>query len=163
VFTLDWVRVNPTRGYVASISSGVEDLRHQPLVVGWGASSSSIELTLRDDGAEIEGTIEGAGNSAASLRGAGSSRAEAPAYVYCVPLPDSAGQFREMQASQDGTFRFQQLPPGAYRVLAFDRPQMELEYLNPEAMRPYDTKGLVVRLAATQREHLRLQVISTGE
>lgn len=157
-----WVRVHSSRGYVASIRSGGEDLLRQPLVVGLG-SSYSIELTLRDDGAGIEGTIEGAGNSAASARGPASPRTAPPAYVYCVPLPDSTGQFREMWVSSDGTFQFQQLPPGGYRVLAFDRPQSELEYLNPEAMRQYDAKGQVVRLAATQREHLRLQVISTGE
>jgi len=55
------------------------------------------------------------------------------------------------------------LAPGAYRVVAFDRPQPELEYRNPEAMRAYEGKGPVVRIAGGQTEHVRLQVISSSE
>jgi hypothetical protein len=52
------------------------------------------------------------------------------------------------------------LPPGAYRVLAFERPQSELEYRNAEALQPYDGKGPVVRLVGGQTEHLRLPLIA---
>jgi hypothetical protein len=48
-------------------------------------------------------------------------------------------------------------------VLAFDRSQSELEYRNPEAMQSYDAKGPVVRLVGGQKEHVRLQLISTSE
>jgi hypothetical protein len=48
-------------------------------------------------------------------------------------------------------------------MLAFDRPQPELEYRNPETMRAYDAKGQLVRLVAGQKEHLHLQLISTSE
>ncbi len=61
----------------------------------------------------------------------------------------------------NGKFTLTQVPPGAYRVLAFDHPQGELEYRNSEAMRAYDTRGQVVRLVAGQKENLRLHVISS--
>jgi hypothetical protein len=62
----------------------------------------------------------------------------------------------------DGSFQVQQLPPGAYRILAFDRRQ-ELEYGNPEAMRAYEGKGPVIRLAPGQTEHVRVWLISSTE
>jgi hypothetical protein len=48
-------------------------------------------------------------------------------------------------------------------VLAFDRPQPELEYGDPEAMRAYDAKGQLVRLVPGQKEHLQMQLTSSNE
>jgi hypothetical protein len=54
-----------------------------------------------------------------------------------------------------------QVPPGVYRVLAFDRQQDEMEYRNAEAMSIYEDKGPVVRLAPGQTEQVRVALIST--
>ncbi len=170
-----WVRVNSSRGYAASVRSGNIDLQHEPLVVASGGPTSPIEITMRDDMAGLDGTVEGitptataALNASAETDGSASlSRPQAvpaaPARVYCVPLADSSGQFTEVWVSPDGSFSSPPLPPGAYRVLAFDRPQPELEYRNPEAMQSYEAKGPVVRLVSGQTEHVRLQLISTSE
>ena len=165
-----WVKVDTSRGFVASISSGTTDLQHHLLVVGIGGSSPPIEITMRDGTAELTGTIEGAavpgaleGSAALSTRGAAVSADGSFAHVYCVPLPDSSGEFKEIWVAPDGQFGPQQMPPGTYRVLAFDRSPPEFEYRNPEAMRAYDTKGQVVRLVAGQKEHLQLQLISSNE
>jgi hypothetical protein len=165
-----WVRVNSSRGYAASVRSGNIDLQHQPLVVASGGSMSPIEITMRDDTAEIDGTVEGVPTStsgAASIRvemvGSGVSYMASPTRIYCIPLADSGGQFTEVWVSPDGSFSSPPLPPGAYRVLAFDHPQPELEYRNPEAMQAYEAKGPVVRLVSGQTEHVRLQLISTSE
>jgi hypothetical protein len=164
-----WVRAYAFHGFVASISSGEIDLLHQPLVVA-GGSSSPIEITLRDDTAEIDGTVEGAATSsglAESLPSGGDGGFFQPmassTHVYCVPLPDSSGEFRDVWVGPDGKFGQQELPPGTYRMLAFDHPQPELEYRDPEAMRAYDAKGQVVRLVGGQKEHLHLQLISNSE
>jgi len=84
------------------------------------------------------------------------------AHIYCIPLADSSGQFTEIGVSPDGSFVSPGLAPGAYRLLAFDRPQPELEYRNPEAMQAYDSKGPVVRVAGGQKEQVTLQPISTS-
>jgi hypothetical protein len=167
-----WVRADSSRGFAAAVTSGEVDLLRRPLAVGLG-SSLVIDVTMRDDGAEISGTIEGLGGSSfggddSPAQGpggfiGGSFSGHIPAYVYCVPLPEGSGQFRQGPVMPDGKFDLQQVPPGSYRVLAFDRPQMELEYRNSEAMRAYDAKGQVVRLVAGQKENLRLQLISTSE
>lgn len=151
-----WVRADASRGFVASMTSGTTDLQHQLLVVGLGGSSPPIEITMRDGTAEIDGTVDGVAAS-------GSGTETASTRVYCIPLPDSSGEFKEVWVQPDGKFGPQELPPGTYRVLAFDRPQPELEYRNPEAMRAYDAKGQLVRLVAGQKDHLQLEPISTSE
>jgi hypothetical protein len=87
---------------------------------------------------------------------------QAAAHIYCIPLADSSGQLTEIWVSPDGSFVSQGLAPGAYRLLAFDREQHELEYRNPEALRTYDSKGPVVRVVGGQEEHVQLQLISTS-
>jgi hypothetical protein len=157
-----WVRTNSSRGFVASITAGTTDLRRQPLIVGLGGSSSPIEVTMRDAGADVDGTIDGVATSLNEGDGSAASPDNSP-HVYFVPLADSSGEFRDVWVSGEGKFGPQQVPPGTYLALAFDRPQPELEYGNAEAMRAYEDKGQLIRLTAGQKDHLHLQLISTNE
>jgi hypothetical protein len=149
-----WLQIYQSRGYVASATSGGVDLLLNPLVVAPGGSAAPIDITLRDDAAEIDGTIEDSSNDKAA-------HLQSPA-VYCVPLPDSGGNFTQanVQANLDQPIRFQcpNLPPGSYRVLAFDTQQTQLEYRNPEAMRPYESKGSTVRLTGGQKESVTVSI-----
>src|SRR5580704_278275 len=160
-----WVKVNSSRVFVSSATCGGIDLRQHPLVVSGGASPP-IEITMRDDWAEVDGTVEGLGPAFSEPTLSpfqGHLSFEPSAHVYFVPLPDSSGEFREAWAGSDGKLNPQQMPPGVYRVLAFDRQQPDLEYHNAEAMRAYESKGQVVRLVGNQKERLRLQLITTSE
>jgi hypothetical protein len=164
-----WIRVDSPRGFAAAISAGDVDLLRHPLTVRAGANLV-VDVTMRDDGAEIAGSVEGLdGASGGPDDGTLRSRMSigfaqgAQAHVYCVPLPESTGQFREAWVAPDGKFSLQRLPPGAYRVLAFNQPQNDLEYQDAASMRAYEGKGQVVRLAAGQKEELKLQVISGNE
>jgi hypothetical protein len=151
-----WVHVDSWRGYASSVTSGGVDLLTEPLVVA-GGSTGPIEITMRDDTAQVEGTIEGA-----DLPTSSGSRAPS-AHVYCVPLPDSPGRFAEVAASPDGTFTFLNLPPGVYRVLAFKHAQPSLEFRNPEVIRAYETSGPVVHLTSGGKDHITVPLISKGE
>jgi len=155
------VHVNTSIGFVSSITSGGTDLQRQPLVVGPGGSPP-IEITVRDDGAQVEGTIEG--TTATEARRAGfNSLGQSTGNVYFVPMADSGGQFSVAWVFPDGKFQLQQLPPGVYRVLAFDRQQPDLEYASDEVMGQYDSKAKVIRVVAGQKEHLRLPMITASE
>jgi hypothetical protein len=161
-----WLQVSPYIGYIASAVAGSADLLRQPLVVGSGGASSPIDIVLRDDGAAIDGTVEGMPSALPSLQGeaiARSGPAAVEAYVYCIPPPDSNGRFTVAGVSAEGTFRLHQLPPGVYRIVAFDRLQGELEYRNAEAMEVYEGKGPVVRLLPGQTEQVRVPLIVTKE
>src|SRR5882724_1093897 len=133
------VRAETGAGFVASILCGGTDLMHEALVVGPGGMSSPIEVTLRDDGAEVDGKAESANQY----------------YVYFLPVGESFGKYRTMASNLDGSFTVGQLPPGTYRVIAFDSAQEDLSN--------FDSQGQIIHLAAGQKEHLRLKVITRGE
>lgn len=146
-----WVKVNSSRGYASSVTSGALDLQHQPLVVGVSGTTSPIEITLRDQSAELDGTVDG--------QTAGSPQR---AHVYLVPLPESSGDFRDLVAAPDGSFQFQTLPPGQYRALAFASEE-QLPYRDPEAMRAYDSLGAVVDLEPGQKQKVQLHLLGGKE
>lgn len=156
-----WVRVQSARGYVASVTSGSVDLLHEPLTVPAGGGVQ-IDVTMRDDSAKLDGTVTGLRNTTATGIGSQGRFVNAAAYVYCVPVPDSTGQFEQIGVAQDGKFSSDKIAPGSYRVLAFQRPQPALPYRDAEAMRVYDSQGQVVHLVAGQAQHLELQ-LSQGE
>lgn len=153
------LQVFTARGYIAAAMMGTVDLLRGPFVVSAG-SSAPIEVTVRDDYAEMDVTVTGL--STESAGGPLGEATSAPAvWVYCVPLPDSDGQFREFGGSADGAFSSPTMPPGAYRVLALRKPQSHLPYRDSEAMKAYDTLGPVVHLSAGQKTSVQVQVISS--
>lgn len=157
-----WVRVTPALGYAASVRSGNLDLLHQPLVVGTGGGVAPIEITIRDDMAEISGTVVGITAPAGKQTSTMSYAGQAGAQVYCVPVSDSTGQFIQIWVGPDGSFSYSGLAPGTYRLLAFDHEPSDFEYRNPEAVQTYDSKGPMIRLVGGQKEHVQLQLITTG-
>lgn len=153
-----WLRVSTSRGYIASATMGSLDLLHQPFTVSSG-SSAAIEITMRDDGGELDGTISSSGQQN-SAPGSGSGPR---AFVYCVPLPESAGQFQALVVSEDGKFNAQMMAPGDYRILAFSVQQPNLPYRDAEAMKAYESQGQVVHLSAGQKTTVQLQSVISAE
>lgn len=162
-----WVQANVGAGnaYVASVTSGGRDLSRSPLVVPIGASIPPIEVTVRYEAGEIEATIDG--NPPAKSSGVYRAGGNAGAFpgsrglsVYCLPLVNDGGAVRELYVRPDGISMLSQLPPGDYRLLAFDTPQ-QLEYRNSAAMRAYDSKGQVVHIEPGEKAQVKLQVIKS--
>jgi hypothetical protein len=155
-----WLHVRAARGYVASATMGGIDLLRQPFVVG-PAATMPIEITLRDDSAEIEGTVAGINATAAPAGMAVAGPWTSAAHIYCIPLPDSSGQFLEVSASADGTFDYRMVAPGAYRVIAFKNRQPNIPYRDAELMRAYDSKGQVVHVSAGEKASVQLQIVNS--
>ncbi|MEP6645283.1 MAG: carboxypeptidase-like regulatory domain-containing protein [Acidobacteriaceae bacterium] len=151
-----WLRFNSSRGYVASATMGSVDLLHQPVVIGQG-SSSPIEVTMKDDDAELEGSL--AAFSGTGKKGARDVSSSNPPVVYCVPLSDGPGQFQQIWIS-DRKFDLQKVAPGNYLVLAFSSPQADLPYRDAEAMKAYESQGQIVHLQPGERKTIQLSVIS---
>jgi hypothetical protein len=156
-----WLNAQAGLGYLASATMGTSDLLREPMVVGAGANPS-IEIVLRDDGAEIEGTVTDIANHAVTNTDDVENRFS-QAWVYCVPLPDSTGQFQQIGVSWEGKFQYQMMAPGSYRILAFPTRQPFLPYLDPEAMKVYETKGQVVNLTAGQKTTVEVQLIPASD
>lgn len=155
------LRLSTSRGYVASATMGETDLLRQPLMIAPGPSAP-IEITLRDDGAELEGTVSSLARSNTSASPGPVSQGPA-AWVYCVPLPESTGQFQEAGVSEEGKFDLQMMAPGDYRIFAFNKQQPRLPYGDAEAMKPYETTGQVVHLSAGQKTSIQVELTSAPE
>jgi hypothetical protein len=154
------VHVTAQLGYVAAVSSGGLDLLHNPLVVAPGGTSSPIEITLRDDGATVEGTIE---NWRSETQGRDTLLpGQQLACIYLVPMTETMAP-PLIGWTGDGHFSLQQVPPGSYRALAFNRQPGELEFTNEEAMKKYEAKSQVIQLEAGQKHELRLQLNAVSE
>jgi hypothetical protein len=157
-------------GYVASATMGGLDLLRQQFTIGSGATTP-IEVTMRDDFAELEGTVDGLGIATASpgtsYSGLGNAaqqtKAGGSAVVYLVPLADSAGEFEQLGTDENGKFDSPSVPPGTYRVMAFKKNQGDLPYGEPEGMKAYESKGQVVHLSGGQKTTVELQLISDSQ
>jgi hypothetical protein len=139
------------------------DLLQEPLIVLSG-SNPTIDIRMRDDSAEIDGSLtnmSAALNASANLGHSG--RWVSPAYIYFVPQPGTTGQFQQTAADSEGKFASTNLAPGKYLVLAFQRQQPNLPYRDVEAMQAYESRGRTVQLAPGQKEKLELQIISSSE
>jgi hypothetical protein len=158
-----WLRLSSSRGYVASATMGGVDLLHEPLVVGSG-SNPTVEVEMRDDGGEIDGTVP----KLTAPAGPSDSRAHdrssiEESWVCFVPLPSGPGQFQALPVGGDGKFQSPAMAPGDYLVLAFPNRPQNLAYRDREAMRAYESKGQVIHLAAGQKVSVPLQVIADSD
>jgi hypothetical protein len=142
---------------------GGVDVLHEPWIVAPG-SSTPIEITMRDDTAELDGTLAGFASRPTMTDSSLSSRFSPPqAWVYCIPLADSPGQFEQLWISPEGKFNSPAMAPGTYRVVAFKSQQPNLPYRDAEAMRAYQNKGQVVHLSAGQKVNVQFQSIPSSE
>ena len=156
-----WVQISTNRCYAASAGWGGGDVLHRPITIGTAGGSTPIEVTLRNDGAKVLGKVEfpeGAGlqksNEAAPIT--------PPAFVYFVPVSENAGQLRRTQV-WNGFLDEQQIAPGTYRILVFDHLNPEIGSGNPEWLRKYESKGVVVELSASQTLRLAAPLTLVSE
>ena len=157
------LRLFASRGYVTSATAGGVDLLQEPLVVLPG-TDASVDINMRDDFAEIEGTLA---HTSAEWKPAtnpdSGGRWKPPAFIFLIPLNGEAGQYQQVGADTEGHFDTRNVTPGKYLVLAFEKQQMNLPYRDAETMRNYEAKGRTVRLTAGQKEKLELPIISSTE
>lgn len=145
-----WVHMSSGRGYVANAECGGADILHRPLIVPQGGLTSPIEVTIRDDGANIDGVVEDAA-------------AQKATQIYFVPVDGGTGQFRNLVVYGNSHFSYPQVPPGDYRVFAFDAAQGDLEYTNQNAMGKYESGGQYVHLLPGQKQRLSLHLLSLSD
>ena len=153
------VSVNTGLGYVFAITSGSADLLQKPLVVGAGGTIPALEITVRDDGAELEGTLDSSKASAAPFP---QGRFDGPQdIVYVVPTDGMDSRTKVSGLNPDGSFTISQIAPGTYHVFAIDHQPMQS--ISEEWLKQHESKVRVVRLVAGQKEHMPLSLIKASE
>lgn len=128
--------------YVESARSGDIDLLDAPLVIRSGAAPPPIQITLRDDSANLMVNCT----------------KDAKNQNCAVILAPAHGQPRLFFASATSGAFGNSLAPGDYRAYAFDY-AADLEYANPEAMREYASKGQEFTLEPNDQKTITLEVI----
>jgi hypothetical protein len=146
------VQVDAFNGYVASMRCGGTDLQKSNLVVTAGGTLPPIEIVVRDDGGEIDGTVkEIASRNEANPQGA----ALAAGYVYFVPEGEGA-EVKQTFAQRNGEFQMTQLAPGTYRVVAFETSRLDVDWSSEEAMKKFEVQTVTV--VAGQKEKVRISL-----
>lgn len=131
--------------YVQSVSCGSTDLLRDELAVPAGSQLPPIEITLRNDGATLTGSVQSDGSPEKGT-------------VVLVPERGSVAQAKVASAAQAGEFRFDHLAPGDYRVMAFDRVS-DLEYRDAEVMNAYLSRGTHVSVQANGQSSATVELI----
>jgi len=155
-------RVNVTTGlgYVSAITSGSTDFLQKPLVVGAGGTIPALEITVRDDGAELDGSLDSSKASAAAPVPQ-SHFGEPQAIVYVVPTEGMDSRTRVAGFNPDGSFTISQIAPGTYHVFAVENQVMQP--VSEEWLKQHESKVQVVRLVAGQKEHMPLSLVKASE
>jgi hypothetical protein len=144
------VVANAARGYVASLTTNGLDLLREPLMVEPGGANPAIVVVLRDDVGTITVKLpEPAG---------GQGTTWLPHSVWAYPLGDE-GVAAAVQGVQqpDRSFTISNVVPGRYVVLAGEGKYLNLEYRNRDAMKAYESKGVIVEVSAGQNLSVSLK------
>jgi hypothetical protein len=117
------MQLTPTgHWYIESARCGQTNLFTGDLNIQTGGPGEPIEIVLRDDFAMVSGTVSLDGQPVQGT-------------VLLIPEANPRGALA-FPANPDGRFQRDDLPPGDYKAIAFDRVD-GLEYANSEAMRAY--------------------------
>jgi hypothetical protein len=155
------IHVISAGGYASSIDYGGVDLLKQPLVVGLGGAGPPIEITLRNDGAEINGTVQQSANTESDTTQQNGSTA--PRYVYLLSLETLPGQTWASTTWNGSSFHFEQIPPGDYLLLAFEAEQVDLHPNNADKLEALESKGQIIHLEVGQKANVSLKLIPEND
>jgi Carboxypeptidase regulatory-like domain len=133
--------------YIESARCGQVNLVTEDLSVETGGTRQPIEIVLRDDFATVSGAV--------SLDGQ-----PAKATVLLMPDGNPRGAVA-LLSNPDGRFQKEDLPPGDYKAIAFDRVD-GLEYTNTEAMRAYFSWEQPVHVSPNGQATVQLELQKRG-
>jgi len=137
----------PPDAYVADVRVGGRSVKPAEFVLPGG--KQEFEIVLDPSGASIDGVAED-----------GSKQAVAGAQVVLIPASLNQGDkspYRIAIADNAGAFLLRGLPPGEYRVLAWE-PILATGDISEELVRQNQDRGETVRLSSGGREHVNPRV-----
>ena len=110
-----------------------------------GASPEPVEIVLDPHGGRVSGTVQNPARQ----------QPAAQAIVALVPgEKERAGRavyYRDMTVGQDGAFHFTGVPPGAYKLFAWEDVESGA-WLDPDFMKPFDDKSQSITIYADGQE-----------
>ncbi len=157
-----WVQATPFQGYVYSLTSGGVDLAREPLVIGPGSTTAPIQITLHNDGGQISGTVNSSTSSVATSASGPDVGEMATTFVYAIPQFPTSSQIPQAFVQNTGKFTIPDLPPGSYRVVAFDSIK-ENDTSNAQQLSRLTAKGQTVTVEAGGTASVQLDLTQNSE
>jgi hypothetical protein len=130
-------------GYVASLRCGGTDLLREDLTFAAGAELPPIEVTLRNDGAQLNVSVTDE-----------NQRRAASVVIYSQEYPRRS---LLVQLDDSGSVSQTNLAPGAYSLIAVDDAD-DLEFRNPVAMQKYLGDATEVNLQPGDKTSVRVKL-----
>jgi hypothetical protein len=130
--------------YVSSITAGGVDLNSHPYVVSDPGTITPISVVLRKDGGALSGVVRKDGEPI-------------DAYIYAIPLFPSTAAPLSAVSHPDGTYRLDGIPPGTYRIVALDYPEL-VPYREPNAVKPWLLRGSPIKVGPNSVGTVDLEV-----
>ena len=141
--------VLPEDMYVKSMRFGNTDVLDSGLRVP-SSARDQLEIVIGANAGRINGTVVNA------------SRDPLPG-ITVVAVPDGGDRsriyrYKQVASDASGRFRIQGLAPGNYSLFAFDDIE-DGAWLDPDVIRPHETRGTSVRVRDGNDENVQLTVI----
>jgi hypothetical protein len=142
----------PEEYYVKSVRVGGSDVLETGLTVDSASQSAQVDIVLSAGGSTVSGTVM-------------KDQKPAQAMVFLVPDPprrDRQDLYSMKRTQPDGSFSMLGLPPGDFKLFAFEDPDPGLVG-DPSVLQPYEVKGYAVHLDEGQKQNVQLDLIPAPE
>jgi protocatechuate 3,4-dioxygenase beta subunit len=142
----------PEEYYLKAVRFGGGDVLETGLSVDSSSASAQLDVLLSAGGSTISGTVI-------------NDEKPSQATVFLVPDPprrDREDLYSVKRTQADGSFSLLGLPPGDFKLFAFEDPDPGL-MSDPSLLQPYESKGTSVHLEEGQKQTVRLELIPSQE
>jgi hypothetical protein len=140
----------PSGFYVKSVRSDQTDVLASGL--NTEAPPAPLEVLLSPNAAQVTGSVQNP-NTNTPMPGAA---------VVLIPQEkerkDQQNYFKQVSSDQNGAFTFKDVVPGEYKVFAWEDVEAGA-YMDPDYMKPIDSKGEPLTLRENDQKSLQLTLI----
>lgn len=141
----------PDGFYVKTARSGDNDVLLSGLAVK-GASPEPVEIIISPRAGQVAGAVQNPSTQ----------QPAAQAMVVLVPQGkeriEQAAYYHQANSSQDGRFTFRNLPPGQYKVFAWEDVESGA-WMDPDFIKPVANKGVSVTVDESGQETVEVKLI----
>jgi hypothetical protein len=142
----------PEGTWLKSIRAGDQEVLDSGLDLSAGMSGL-VQITLGSGSGQISGTVQDAKQQAAP-----------GSIVTLLPDPMREGRndlYRMTTADQNGQFTLRGIPPGEYRLFAWEDVEPG-SYMDPEFLKPHESKAQKISIKAKSQQQVLVAQIGTG-
>jgi hypothetical protein len=141
------VRVSglPENSYMKSVKLGSQEM--DPSGADLSGGAAGLEILVSRSGAQVEGTVMGQDDKPMS-----------GATVTLIPESGRESSYRSMSADADGTFTMKALPPGKYKILAWEDVEPGA-YQDAEYVKPFEGMSRALVLEENGKAKVTLKAV----